>query len=181
MMKYYTKKYLKKITRSGLNGIKTFSTHINDSKEKKQFDIFLSHSYKDKEFIEALYIELTNFGYSVYVDWIIDSNFDRKKVTKKTVNKIRERMKQSKSLIYATSENASKSKWMPWELGFMDSYKGKCAILPIMDSKNDDFKGQEFLSVYPIISRDDFTYNESDLNVQTDKYSSEEMKNWIKF
>ena len=46
------------------------------------FYIFLSHSFLDKDEVEGLYIELTNQGYSVYVDWIIDPHLDRTNVTK---------------------------------------------------------------------------------------------------
>lgn len=48
------------------------------------FDIFLSHSYLDKEDVEGLYIELTRMGFKVYVDWIIDPNLVRTNVTKTT-------------------------------------------------------------------------------------------------
>jgi hypothetical protein len=175
-MSYYTKNYLRKITQYDLKSI-SYTRLINEGKESKSFDIFLSHSYADKEFIKGLYIELTNKGHSVYVDWIIDPQFSRTNVTKDTVNKIRERMKQSKSLVYATSKNASTSKWMPWELGYMDGNKGKCAILPIMETESGTFNGQEFLSVYPIISRGEFEH--SDLNVKVESYYTETMKQWI--
>ena len=44
-------------------------------------------------------------------------------VTPETAMVLRERMKQCKSLIYTFSENASDSKWMPWELGYFDALK----------------------------------------------------------
>ena len=112
-MKFYTKSYLSDLSESRRKGTKTFSSALNENKNRTHFDIFLSHSFKDKKYITGLYLELTSKGYSVYVDWIIDPHFQRDNVTKDTVNKIRLRMKQSKSLIYATSENASNSKWMP--------------------------------------------------------------------
>jgi hypothetical protein len=53
-------------------------------------------------------------------------------------------MKQSKSLIYLSSENSSSSKWMPWELGFFDGFKPDgVAIMPVLDNPTDSFKGQE--------------------------------------
>ena len=42
-----------------------------------KFDIFLSHSFLDKAEVQGLYQELTDFGYSVYVDWVVDPHLDR--------------------------------------------------------------------------------------------------------
>lgn len=176
-MNFYTKSYLSELSEARRKGTKTFSSAINENRRLSYFDIFLSHSFKDKKYIYGLYLELTSKGYSVYVDWIIDPQLKRDNVTKETVNRIRQRMKQSRSLIYATSENASNSKWMPWELGFMDGNKGRCAILPITDYDDDVFEGQEFLSAYPYISKGD--YSHSDLKVQTSTYTTKTVTDWI--
>jgi len=153
-MGFYTKEYLRNLSSSGLKGTRTFSAVATESKKLTQFDIFLSHSYKDKQYIEGLFLELSNLGFKVYVDWIIDPHLSRNNITKRTVEHIRKRMKQSKSLVYATSENASNSKWMPWELGFIDGDKGRCSILPITNYESSNFNGQEFLSAYPYITKD---------------------------
>lgn len=179
-MSFYTKSYLLDLSERRVKQAKTFTNAVNENKYRSSFDIFLSHSYKDKKYITGLYLELTSKGYSVYVDWIIDPDFKRDNVTKTTVNKIRLRMKQSKSLIYATSENASNSKWMPWELGFLDGDKGRCAILPITDYQDDAFKGQEFLSVYPVVRKGSIYYD-SDLDIQSGLYEMTKMKSWINY
>lgn len=176
-MSYYTKSYLSNLTEARVKNFTTLNQSIRDNKNRTSFDIFLSHSFKDKKYIHGLFLELTSKGYTVYVDWIIDPHLSRTNVDQSTVNKIRVRMKQSSSLIYATSDNASQSKWMPWELGFMDGDKSRCAILPITDYSNDSFLGQEFLSVYPIIRKGEFT--SSDLVIEKVPYSSENLKNWI--
>lgn len=121
----------------------------------KEFDIFLSHSIKDSEYISKLKQELEeNFGYSVYVDWMEDSKLDRNSVDKKTAAILQKRMQQSKCLFFITSENSSNSKWMPWELGYFDGLKPKkVAILPITDYSSSDFKGQEYLGLYPVIDK----------------------------
>ncbi len=118
------------------------------------YDIFLSHSFSDAELILGVKRILEKEGFTVYVDWLEDPHLDRNNVTKETAEYIRARMKACGSLVYATSENARASKWMPWELGFFDGYKpGKVAILPLMNSENDSFKGQEYLSLYPVLGK----------------------------
>lgn len=120
---------------------------------KKEYDVFLSHSYLDKEQIASLKIYLEDFGLSVYIDWIDDYQLDRGKVSKETAIRIRERMKNCKSLIYAFSKNSSLSKWMPWELGYFDGIKGKVAVLPITENETDSFVGTEYLGIYPYVTQ----------------------------
>lgn len=81
-----------------------------DFTSQNNFDIFLSHSYDDKKYIYNLYKILKSYNLSVYVDWIIDSELNRSRVTKDTAELIQKRMRQSKCLLYATSQNASDSK-----------------------------------------------------------------------
>ncbi|MBQ2644892.1 toll/interleukin-1 receptor domain-containing protein [bacterium] len=127
---------------------------INENTDS--FNIFLSHSYADKEYILELKRILENYGYSVYVDWITDGKtLSRDNVSKDTAKLIRKRMRQSKSMIFATSSNSPNSKWMPWELGCFDGLKNsKIAILPITNSENDSFIGQEYLRLYPYITEE---------------------------
>src|ERR1043166_7052862 len=81
------------------------------------YDIFLSHSYAGLSLIVGLRARLNDFGFSVYVDWIEDSTtLPRSSVTRETAAVLRERMHSCRSLLYASSPNATSSKWMPWEL-----------------------------------------------------------------
>lgn len=117
----------------------------------KSYDIFLSHSSKDKELIAGLKLLLNDMGYSVYVDWN-DEKIDPNNVTPETAAILRERMKQCKSLIYAFSENASNSKWMPWELGYFDAFKkSRVAVLPISQTAKYSYKGSEFVGLYYVV------------------------------
>jgi hypothetical protein len=97
----------------------------------KSYDVFLSHSVKDAELILGMKGLIEDLGYSVYVDWIDDPEFDRMNVSKNTAKKLRDRMNSSKSLFFVTTENADNSKWMPWECGYFDGIKEKVAIIPV--------------------------------------------------
>lgn len=180
-MSIYTSSYL-----INLSQTKTFSRNqhiINESAKKHEsFDIFLSHSYLDKEIVEGLYIELRNFGYTVYVDWIIDPHLDRNSVTKETATTIRNRMKSSRSLLLAVSENASMSKWMPWELGYVDANTNRCAVLPVSTSLNapESFKGIEYLSLYPFIKKVSSVGFKDALYVIEEAYKYVEFIDWFK-
>lgn len=134
------------------------STILNENRQiaesKKEFDIFLSHSSNDNEIIAGLTLILQDLGYSVYVDWC-DPKLDKNNVSPETAAILRERMNQSKSMIYAFSENASNSKWMPWELGCFDGLKdSRIAVLPISQSAKYSYKGSEFVGLYYYIQID---------------------------
>lgn len=120
----------------------------------QKFDIFLSHSFDDKDIVLGIWLALEDMGYSVYVDWIHDPNLSRTKVTKETAEVLRYRMRSSKSLFFATSSASATSKWMPWELGFKDGHNKKAAVLPIAQTTTDNYTGQEYLGVYPYITED---------------------------
>lgn len=131
------------------------------------FDVFLSHSIADAEIVLGIKQLLEERGLKVYVDWVEDAQLDRRAVTKETAAVLRQRMRQSKSLIYLSSENSSSSKWMPWELGFFDGFKpGGVAIMPVLDSATDTFKGQEYLGLYPIVQKNTYTDGRPDVFVE---------------
>ena len=90
-------------------------------------------------------------------------------------------MKQSKSMIFATSSYSPSSKWKPWELGCFDGLKNsKIAILPITDRANEDFKGQEYLALYPYITEEGIQGENTKtlwINETNTKYVN--FKNWL--
>lgn len=124
----------------------------NDS--APSFDIFLSHSFNDQQLVEGIMMSLQDLGFSVYVDWVHDKELSRDKVTPETAQVLRSRMAMSKCLFFATTASSGDSKWMPWELGYMDGLNGKAAILPVAQKATQAYAGQEYLGVYPYVQQD---------------------------
>ncbi|WP_310347118.1 toll-Interleukin receptor, partial [Pelomonas aquatica] len=122
------------------------------------FDFFLSHAVADSELVLGVKELLEKQGAQVYVDWANDPQLDRSKVNAETAAVLRQRMKQSRSMLYLATDAASSSKWMPWELGFFDGYQpGGVAIFPLLDKETDVFVGQEYLGLYPTVTKDQVT------------------------
>jgi hypothetical protein len=119
----------------------------------RHFDVFLSHSISDAKLVLGIVAFLETQGLRVYVDWIVDREMDRSTVTSATAERLRDRMRQSSCLIYAHSSRSSASKWMPWELGHFDGFKAAVAILPIAQTAQTSYSGQEYLSLYPYVDR----------------------------
>ena len=118
-----------------------------------EYDVFLSHRYTDKNAVAGLALMLRDdYHLAVYVDWQCD-DLNRKGVDRNTASVIRERIIQSKSLLYVISESSSKSNWMPWEVGLMDGLKGRVAVCPLLVSDDNlNAIGLEYLSLYPYVS-----------------------------
>lgn len=152
MSRYFSESYFKNFS-SRLNESqqREFSDHVADSSVDTKFDIFLSYNFEDRAIVRGVYLWLRKLGFKVYLDFEVDPQLDRRKVTKETAALIQSRLKHSMSLVYAQSPNANMSKWMPWELGYVDGHTGKCAILPITPEGITPAPRQEYLLLYPII------------------------------
>jgi hypothetical protein len=121
----------------------------------EEYDIFLSHSFADRNAIRKLtYYLKDEYGLSVFVDWLAMPKLNRNMVDKNTATAIRDAIDRSHTLIYAYSLNSEKSHWMQWELGYADASLGKVAVMPLADSpkKTQAYTGQEYLGIYPYIA-----------------------------
>lgn len=179
-MKLVTEDLLREATssrRSLDENIREFSVYGSNASMK--FDIFLSHSYLDKDVINGLYNILTGLHFKVYVDWIIDPQLDRSNVTETTARLIRSRMYMSRSLLYCISAGAIMSKWMPWELGYVDGNTNhKCAVMPVAKDYSEVFNRSEYLKLYPFITKEDYG---GGLVVRNDEYSViDNLNDWVR-
>ncbi|VTX54687.1 toll/interleukin-1 receptor domain-containing protein [Haemophilus haemolyticus] len=159
-MAYFTKQEARNYAKSVTASFESYSSKLESIVEsqnyQRQFDVFLSHSIRDAELVLGVANILEKMGQRVYIDWVVDKQLSRDSVTKETAETLRDRMKQSSKLLYLATDNASSSKWMPWELGYFDGLKsGKVAILPLVDYSFSSFKGQEYLGLYPALDKDD--------------------------
>jgi hypothetical protein len=124
----------------------------------RQYDVFLSHAFKDAVIVYGIYKMLTAAGLTVFVDWISSPGVDRTQVTPANAAYLRKSMDQSLSLLYAATQNAGGSKWMPWELGYMDGRKRPVGILPVGEvATNNDYSGQEYLGLYPYVTAENLS------------------------
>lgn len=174
-MTYFTKSEARAAaarTRASQKGIGMESADIllhsvNAATKEDKFDIFLSHSIADAAIVLGIKRLLEDDGLKVYVDWVQDKKLDRERVTKETAAILRQRMRQSTSLIYLCSENSTASKWMPWELGYFDGFNPDgVAVMPILDKSTDVFRGQEYLGLYPVVQKNTYTNGEPDVFVE---------------
>lgn len=158
----------------------SYSYSIPHFDTAENYDLFISHSFKDKNLVTGLYHLFSKAGYKVYIDWIDDSNLDRKSVTPDTAAIIKRRIKSSKGAAYIATANSTTSKWCPWELGVSDGMHDRVCILPVMDCS---FKGQEYLGLYPYLEYGQVAgeqRNEFWVYDQQDKSKYTTLRGWLK-
>jgi hypothetical protein len=182
MEKLISRQLLSKVRSENLNeSIKMFS-QAKETRERKKYSfevsIFLSHKHNETEIIKQAITLFKKLGISVYVDWL-DSEMP-KTTNGFTAKRIKEKIRECEKFVLLATEEAIKSKWCNWELGYGDSQKyfKNIAIMPITDSEGGSFSGSEYLAIYPIITSA-YTYTTGAYYVE---FEGEKMKleDWLK-
>lgn len=105
---------------------------------KKQYDVFISHSYSNQKEVITLFKQLNSRGFSCYCDWTSDNDFLKRSMAGEyTKEVLRYRLDQSDIVIYVSSEAAKQSKWVAFELEYANSIDKKIIEITIEDIDND--------------------------------------------
>lgn len=89
-----------------------------------KYDVFVSHSSRDEEFIRKvlLFLRYSKGGIEGYVDWQ-DPDMEHE-TNGQTAADLKDRIKDSKKVIYVVTSESLKSVWCSWEIGYADCDKG---------------------------------------------------------
>lgn len=121
-----------------------------------RYDIFLSQAIQDEELVLGVYTILTeDIGLTVFCDWVEKPLSDRSKTTPADAQYIKGKMLASRGLMFIDSEHADTSNWMSWEIGWFHGAQRRVCVLPIVRSESDQYRGREFLGLYPMVEEDD--------------------------
>ena len=116
------------------------------------FEVFVSHSIADNDFIRKvlLFLKYAKGGVNGYVDWQ-DSKLQHP-TDAQTAKRLKDRIRNSRKMIYVVTNDSLKSVWCSWELGFADRDKGvdNVAILAVKPN-NGRWKHNEYLQQNPWI------------------------------
>lgn len=110
---------------------------------------FLSHSSSDDELMPAVVLILENHGATVYLDKL-DNSLAAMEI-KDIASSLRTKISSAKKFILFASQSVKGSKWVPWELGLADGYKGprNVAIFPAPENMQETaWSEQEYLGIY---------------------------------
>lgn len=117
--------------------------HSSKIQMNKSFDVFISHSYLDKEKIITLFKSLNEKGVSCYCDWTNDNDFLKRNMAGKyTEEVLKKRIQQSTYFLYADSDNSAKSKWVKFEIEYAKTIKKDIKIININNTAINDIQSQ---------------------------------------
>lgn len=117
--------------------------------------VFISHKHDELEDLKGIlgFLQQT-YGVKVYID---SQDPAMPKITSaETALNIKNRIDQCNKFILLATNGAIESKWCNWELGYGDARKFKkhIALFPFKPkgALNREYKGSEYMSIYPYIS-----------------------------
>jgi hypothetical protein len=142
--------------------------------------VFLSHSSLDAMYVKGAAEFLSSFNIQVYVD--LNDQRMPKPPSPQTAEILRAEIRRSHRFVIFLSSNSASSKWIPWELGIADAFKGtkKVALLPMsFDGSEGSWAKQEYLGLYPRVVGSD-TFGRQDWYVQDPNDSSKTaLSQWL--
>lgn len=147
----------------------------------QRYDLFISHSFQDKELVEVLYNKFKEAGYRVYIDWKEETLQNRGNVSSETAKILKNHMNNCLGLLYIATASITNSKWCPWELGYADGKKNTAAILPILKDEHSQYKGQEYLGIYPYVDYNKNKKGKYDffVNDENDERKYTTLRDWL--
>ena len=109
----------------------------------------------------------------------IGQDADMPRITnRETANRIKTRIEGSHLVVMLATENAVRSRWVPWEIGVADSRLQECRILvvPVADASG-RFHGNEYLQLYRRIELTDL--GKLAVLLPKHEYQSESLRDYI--
>lgn len=107
---------------------------------QKEFDFFISHSYKDNNIIVKIKEELNHLNYTIYCDWMSDNDFLRRSLASDyTKIVLKKRIEQSRNIIFVRTENTNDSKnnllseWVQMELDYSIELDKKILCIDLLN------------------------------------------------
>lgn len=114
--------------------------------------VFLSHSTADDAIVPAVIAFFASFGASVYAD-----DFDKRlpnPPNTNTANILKSEIKKCPRFVVLATPNSRSSRWIPWELGLADGYKGvpPNAVFPATATGIiEPWTSEQYFNLYPKI------------------------------
>lgn len=152
------------------------------SEGKKAKSVFLCHSHQDKTIVDKITIFFNRLDVNIYVDWM--DNAMPKVTNGETASMIKSKIEFNNRFLFLATYYGLRSKWCDWELGLAYSIKKvtELAILPI-ESKSGQWRGSEYLKLYPImvIKEDELEHaNSNSVTIEKD-HNIVTLEQWLSY
>lgn len=115
---------------------------------KKQYDVFISHSSKDSNLVKRIIAALNKHKLNCYCDWTSDNDFLRRELAGDfTKEVLKKRMSQSKYFLLINTKNSLESEWVKFERNYYSYINSKSMFYIDMGGGNID-KLQKLIYIY---------------------------------
>lgn len=112
----------------------------------KLYDVFISHSHKDEINARRLADIFTSWGFSVYID--VGDEILTRIPSANLAEHLISKLRLCHVLVFAFSQEAASSRWMPWELGLAHGVIGRVVLWPFTKQAMSSLATQEYLQLY---------------------------------
>lgn len=103
----------------------------------KTYDLFLSHSYQERDKVRSFVKKANAAGLSCYVDWTADREFLRRSmISDYTKEVLKFRMQHAKKLLYLSSNRSRASEWVAFELQYYHDVVGREIWMVVLDGED---------------------------------------------
>ena len=114
---------------------------------KKSFDYFISHSYRDNTLVKDVIVYLNTQNLHAYCDWFNDTDFlKRTYVSEYTKVVLKKRIEQSSKVLFIRTNNTNDkenkfySEWVEMEIDYAKELGKEIECIDLIDGANDEFK-----------------------------------------
>ena len=118
----------------------TLAVKLRNSKSAqrvKHYDLFISHSFKDRKIIYDIVANANDVGLNCYVDWVADDSFlKRDLVSEFTREVLKARMEESNKLLFVSSVNSRASEWVSFELQYYQEHVKNEILMIVIDGED---------------------------------------------
>jgi hypothetical protein len=120
---------------------------LYEARAKKVDTAFLCHSHQDQDLAIGLQVVLAENGWNLYIDWQ-DTDLPEEP-DRESASKIKLKIRELDWFLFLATDNSTRSRWCPWEIGYADSVKshGAIMIIPTSDASG-RWYGNEYLQLY---------------------------------
>lgn len=160
------------------SGSVAITKSFNEASDKKLKTAFLCHSHLDQELAKGLQIFLKEQGLDLYIDW--EDSTMPSEPNKVTADQIKNKINESDLFFFLATNNSTRSRWCPWEIGVADQLKGyeNIIIVPTMED-NGSWYGNEYLQLYKRL--DEGTHQLTGLDMYGVFEAGTDKGKWIKY
>jgi len=121
-------------------------------KPNDMYDIFFSSQMLEPDLLLGVKLTLDDYGFKSTFEWPLEPPGRRMQITAERANSLREKLDHCRSFLYVTTSARTECAWLPWAFGYCEGKHGLTAVLPLMPTSAEIYRGEDYLDIYPYIS-----------------------------